>query len=220
MHLSKTIATGALLAFFALPMAPTAQAQSEQVSPARLVHLSGQLFEIALQERDPLLMISAAKLRKSVPLTPVERAPLNADQAPDDVAPHAPISWQDMLDTAAAVAPDNATIAGLIADVSGETTKGVASGQVYSIAKIRKGGRDRYPPLTYEGGKYAAVYVEGAGGSDLNLFVRDEKGRLVCSDTDISAIAYCGWSPAQSAGFTIEVANKSGPSSSYSLITN
>ena len=106
-------------------------------------------------------------------------------------------------------------------DVTFAGTKGVTSGEVYSITTIRAGGTDSYPPMTYTGGEYADVYIEGATSSaDLNVFVRDAQGRLVCSDTDISAIAYCGWRPGKTEGFTVEVTNRSGTPTSYSLITN
>ena len=76
-------------------------------------------------------------------------------------------------------------------------------------------------PWNTSAGDYAEVYVEAKEtASDLNLFVRDGRGRLVCSDTDISAIAYCGWRPATSEFFTVEVVNRGPAASSYSLVTN
>ena len=37
------------------------------------------------------------------------------------------------------------------------------------------------------------VYIEVRDSSDLNLKIFDDQDRLVCSNTDISAISYCGW---------------------------
>ncbi|SEP75914.1 hypothetical protein [Thalassovita taeanensis] len=188
-------------------------------SPIKTAELSARLFEVGLEAGDPLLILAAAKLRKTLNLTLTQRAPTADSPVPEDIAT-APVSWQDMLDTAAELAPGDDQIAALIGDIRAENTKGVSTGQVYSITAIRAGGTDTYPPLPYTGGEYAEVYVEGNDGTDLNLYVSDTKGRLVCSDTDISAIAYCGWRPAQSGGFTIEVKNRGRAASSYSLITN
>ena len=62
--------------------------------------------------------------------------------------------------------------------------------------------------------------MEGKSNADLNVRVLDDKNRLVCSDTDISKIAYCGWRPIKTAPFSIIVENKGNAATSYSLITN
>ena len=72
----------------------------------------------------------------------------------------------------------------------------------------------------FKGGEYAEVYVEGRGTSDLNLYVYDAQNRLVCSDTDISDIAYCGWRPAKTAAFSVKVENKGKSGAPYSMMTN
>ena len=105
--------------------------------------------------------------------------------------------WTDMLEMAAQFASGDEAMLDLIEDVSAETTKGVAGGPVYNIIGIKGRGEDRYASVPFKGGEYAEVYIEGKGTSDLNLFVFDDKNRLVCSDTDKSDIAYCGWRPAR-----------------------
>lgn len=194
----------------------SAQAQT----PLKTAELSAQLYLTGVESADPILVLAAAKLRKSLNFRRIDRAPTSDGAAASADTDEAPLSWQDMLDTAAELAVGDDALLGLIQDVRDENTKGVSTGQVYSITSIRSGGTDTYPPLPYTGGEYAEVYIEGQASADLNLYVHDAKGRLVCSDTDISAIAYCGWRPATSEGFTIIVKNKGGVSSPYSLITN
>ena len=140
---------------------------------------------------DPLLVLSAAKLRKSI-------APVAGDRAAvDGVAGQgAPQGWEEMLASAAALAGDDPLVLVLIEDAKVEATKGVASGPVYNIGSLGNGKGDIYPPIEFRGGEYAEVYVEAKAATNLNLAVFDDKGRLVCSDTDISPIAYCGWTPA------------------------
>ena len=209
------------LSFYMTVIAGLLPLQAMADNPVRNAELSARLFEAAVDLKDPMLAIAAARLRKSVLARRVDIAPEKDGPVPADPAYDRLLSWQDMLDTALSLAPRDATIAKLAEDVKFAGTKGVTAGQVYSITTIRSGGTDTYPPMTYTGGEYADVYVEGAkSGADLNVFVRDNKGRLVCSDTDISAIAYCGWRPAASEGFTVVVTNKSGQPTSYSLITN
>ena len=84
------------------------------------------------------------------------------------------------------------------------------------------GGKDSdtYRNVPFDGKKYAEVYVEAAGNQDLNVFIYDAQNRLVCSDTDSSAIAYCGWRPRESGQFSLKITNESGGSAQYSLMTN
>lgn len=210
---SLCLSLGLAAAVALTPLAALAQ------TPLKTAQLSAQLFLTGVEQSDPVLVIAAAKLRKSLHFQQVARTP-DQDGPAHDAPPEAPLDWHAMLDTAADLATGDDALLGLIQDIRDENTKGVTTGQVYSITSIRAGGTDTYPPLPYTGGDYAEVYVEGQASADLNLYVQDAKGRLVCSDTDISAIAYCGWRPASSEGFTIIVKNKGGTASSYSLITN
>ncbi|MGY3439405.1 MULTISPECIES: hypothetical protein [unclassified Marinovum] len=189
-------------------------------SGAQTAALSAEVFLAGAEAQDPLLMLAAAKLRKSVAFEAITRTPDKDMPLPDDVMAEAPLGWDGMLDAALDMAPEDAVIAALAQDLRAEGARGVQSGQLYSITAIRNGGTDTYPAMVYRGGEYADVYIEGNGGADLNLFVYDAQARLVCSDTDISAIAHCGWTPAQDAAFTVVVRNKGRGHSGYSLITN
>ncbi|KGM49021.1 hypothetical protein [Pseudooceanicola atlanticus] len=215
--MSCRLSTLSALSLSALILLPT----TLSANPVRNAELSARLYEAAVDLKDPMLAIAAARLRKSVLARRVDVEPVKDGPAPSDPTYDRLMSWQDMLDTARELAPGDEVIAKLAEDVKFAGTKGVTSGEVYSITTIRAGGTDSYPPMTYTGGEYADVYIEGAKSSaDLNVFVRDKQGRLVCSDTDISAIAYCGWRPGATEGYTVEVKNKSGIATSYSLITN
>lgn len=195
--------------FLALP------AWAEGPSPVKVAELSARLYAAGMEAGDPLLVLSAARLRKT--LTPVagDRA------AVDGIAGEgAPLGWEEMLASAVELAGDDATLLGLIADATAETNKGVASGPVYNIGSLGNGKGDTYPPIEFRGGEYAEVYVEAKATTNLNLVVYDDKGRLVCSDTDISHIAYCGWTPATAGSFTLKVDNKGPMGADYALMTN
>lgn len=204
----------ALSAFIALSSGTASVSQT----PIQLLEMSGRLFEQGIERLDPILMIAAAKLRRSLALEKKQASSDNGSST--EIIAEDIVSWQDMLDTAISLDPEDEQITTLVADVRAESMKGVKTGQVYSITTLRSGGTDTYPALPYKGGAYAEVYVEGKGRADLNLYVTDSKKRLVCSDTDISTIAYCGWRPDQSDEFVITVKNKGVGKVKYSLITN
>lgn len=189
---------------------------AQALSPVKTAELSARLYDAGLEARDPLLLLSAAKLRKQINPEPTDRAPADGSSVSDG----GPLGWQDMLATAEGLAAGDETLLGLIEDVRAETTKGVVTGPVYNIGALQQGRTDKYPRIEFRGGEYAEVYVEAKSSVDLNLTVVDAQGRLVCSDTDASHIAYCGWRPAESGSYSLEVVNKGGASTGYALMTN
>lgn len=205
----RRILLAALLSTLALPTL------ADTPSPVKVAELSARLYAMGVEQSEPLLILSAARLRKTL-------APVATDRAATEGTPGegSPLTWEEMLASAEALADGDEALAGLIDDIRAETTKGVASGPVYNIGSLTNGRNDTYPPIEFRGGEYAEVYVEAKAATNLNLTVYDDRGRLVCSDTDISHIAYCGWTPAQAGSFTLKVENKGPASASYALMTN
>ncbi len=195
--------------------AAPAFAQSPEPSPVQVAALSARLYDLGMAQGDPVLVLAAARLRKSL-------APVQADRRPEDgaAATEAPLTWAEMADAAEDLAAEDEALIGLIEDLRVETTKGVASGPVYNIGSLAAGKTDTYARIEFRGGEYAEVYVEAKSPVDLNLAVLDAQGRLVCSDTDRSHIAYCGWRPDAAGAFTLKVENKGRAGTGYALMTN
>jgi len=190
-------------------------AVAETQSPVKVAELSARLYAMGLDQGDPLLILSAARLRKTLALEATDRAAVDGTAGTG-----APMSWEEMLASAETLAGDDDMLLGMIDDARVEGSKGVSSGPVYNIGSLTDGDDDTYPPIEFRGGEYAEVYVEAKDATNLNLTVYDDKGRLVCSDTDISHIAYCGWTPAEAGTFTLKVENKGPASAAYALMTN
>lgn len=190
-------------------------ALAEGPSPVKVAELSARLYATGIEAGDPVLILSAARVRKTL-------APVASDRLATEgtAGAGAPLSWEEMLDSATTLAAGDEALLGLIEDARLETTKGVASGPVYNIGSLGNGGGDTYPPIEFRGGEYAEVYVEAKAAVNLNLGIYDDQGRLVCSDTDISHIAYCGWTPATAGTFTLKVENKGPAGADYALMTN
>lgn len=197
--------------FWGLPIAAVA----ESASPVKIAELSARAYVAGVEAGDPLLILSAARLRKTLAPMAVDRAAVAGVAGQG-----APLGWEEMLASAEALAAGDEIVLGLIEDARVEATKGVASGPVYNIGSLGTGRGDTYPPIEFRGGEYAEVYVEAKAATNLNLGVYDDKGRLVCSDTDISHIAYCGWTPAAGGTFTLKVENKGPSAADYALMTN
>lgn len=184
---------------FALP------ALAAPLSGVQTAKLSGQLYAAGLEAGDPLLLIAAAKLRKSV-----------AFRGKGEV----PLGWAAMLARAEDLAAGDDVLLGLIGDVRAESSKGVASGPMYQIGELASGGVDTFPRVGFAAGDYAEIYVEAKGETNLNLRVLDSNGHVVCADTDPSPIAYCGWTAAGGGTFVMQVENLGPQATDYALMTN
>ncbi|EFL89311.1 hypothetical protein R2A130_3061 [Ahrensia sp. R2A130] len=182
---------------------------------------SHKLFEIARADNDPYTMITAAKLRRKAGLREV---PLPSEE--EGGAAHTSdgsalvMSWEEMLGLAVKMSNGNETVASLAEDVRAARSKGVVNGAVYSKARIKPRGKRHYRNLSFEGGKFAEVYAEGHNEANLDMYIYDADGHLICSRTDPSNVSQCGWTPAFTGNFTIVVENKSDQSSSFALMTN
>ncbi|MGB4826907.1 MAG: hypothetical protein WBP18_06450 [Paracoccaceae bacterium] len=186
-----------LIALSALPAA------AEATGPLKLAELSARLYDAGIATGDPVIIATAARLRKEAGL-------------PDEAAP----GWQDMLSAAETLAADDADLLGVIGDIRAETSKGVASGPIYHLAALDAGAADTRPAMAFRGGEYAEAYVEAASGTDLNLTVLDAAGNVVCTDLNTSHIAYCGWTPATDGDFVLVIRNAGTVPADYALMTN
>lgn len=193
-------------------------AQPALTTEIERAELSARLYFTGRDLGDAVMVLAAARLRLSIEPAPADRtAQSDGPEAPP--APEPILAGEEMLATARSLAAGDEALLGLIEDAAADRTKGVASGPLYNIGSLAAGGRDRYDALPFRGGEYAEVYVEARSRSDLRLTVTDEAGRLVCSDSDRSHIAYCGWRPDAPGRFTIVVENR-GAGTSYALMTN
>ena len=61
--------------------------------------------------------------------------------------------------------------------------------------------------ITARGGEEKLVMVIGDGDTDLDLYVYDENGNLIDSDTDSSDTMVCSWTPKWTGKFTIKIKN-------------
>jgi hypothetical protein len=72
----------------------------------------------------------------------------------------------------------------------------------------------------FHAGELAMVTVIGDGYTDLDLYVYDESGNLIASDTDDSDDCVVTWVPRWTGQFTIKVVNRGYTHNSFRLRTN
>jgi hypothetical protein len=70
------------------------------------------------------------------------------------------------------------------------------------------------------GGEVTRVIVRGDGDTDLDLYVYDENGNLIASDTDLTDQCMVAFRPYWTGPFTVKIVNRGGLSNRYSISVN
>ena len=96
---------------------------------------------------------------------------------------------------------------------------GARGGSQIAREAVNANAVDRYQ-IVFNGGEIAQVIVEGDGDTDLDLYVYDEKGRLVAEDIDNSDLCVCRWKPHRTGYFTIRIVNLGSVYNEYTMLTN
>jgi hypothetical protein len=187
---------------------------------AKLYALSRDLVDYGRKNNDALAMIVAAGMRQQVALTSVDRKPTTPGEATAEADDTPDLTVDAILAEAKSMSGDDDAVTALADDVKAAATKGRSKGPAYNVQTLGAKSIDDYANVGFDGGDYAEVYAEGSGRTNLDLYVYDENGNLICSDTAPSDVAYCGWTPRWSGNFDIKVINRGGRSNKYSLITN
>ena len=190
-------------------------------SPLQRLDLAARTAAFARASGDPLALIVAAGLRASVSERLVERQPEHegAAAAPGDGA-EAGDTPASLAAEAVAMSGGDPVIAALAADLAAAARKGLATGVAASRSTVPPGGADWYRGLKFEGGRRAETQIEILGGGDVNLFVYDGRGDLICKDINPSATFFCGWNPPVTAAYTVKLENRGASPVRYKISTN
>lgn len=197
-----------------------AQERSPRVTEA--LALSAQLYLYGQRQSDALAVINAAAIRKTVKF---KHGSIIKDNSDPDVGKTL-LSWEEMLVTAADLAGENQDLKAHIEDVRAHSSRGLVTGAIISKGEIEPLQKREFSDLLFEGGAFAEVYSEGKEPSkgrepsNIDMFVYDQSGTLVCSQTAPDSISLCGWTPRMSSKYKIVLENKSNQPAHFWLFTN
>lgn len=210
---------------------------AETRSPVEQMALAQQLYAYGLEDEDPMLIIAAARLAAGVPSEEVElettdipepddgtkaeeKAKADAKTAKGSDTP--PPDLSAMIAKGRELAGDQKSLQAMLDDIEATKAKGVVSGpKVHSRAigpriRVRYYGRT----TTYRGGRRATVSLAGNGATNLDLYVYDENGNLICKSTRGWDRESCAWSPRWTGPFKIYVVNRGYRTNFYKIWTN
>ena len=215
-----------ILLFAALSI-PSAIAQNSTSKPSTAtpdqdvsyIRLSAELASAARDERDTILMVAAAILDERVVAqdTPREKVSESDDATEADKGN----GDESLFALAEEYAGSNEELLALVADAKQRdfAPKGRRGGAAVTYDRVLARSTDIYR-IVFRGRELAEVCVVGDGDTDLDLYIYDENGNLVCSDTDYTDRNYCSWTPRWTGPFEIEIENLGGVYNRYRLATN
>lgn len=97
--------------------------------------------------------------------------------------------------------------------------RGAVNGPKYAYTRVMANSSDVYRVNFYKD-QTAEVAVSGDHDTDLDLYVYDENGNLIVSDTDYTDQCYVRWCPKWTGTFAIKIVNRGGVYNQYALVTN
>jgi hypothetical protein len=183
--------------------------------------LADELARYGDAKKDPLALIVAAQIKKQIPVVDApDLKPAKTGSAPDtQKSTGVDYSVEALLTRARSLAGDNKDVLALADDVQQTSSRGATGGPKRGRDGVLAGSTDSYR-ITFRGDQRAAVLVSGDGDTDLDLFVYDENGNLICSDEDATDVMLCEWEPAWTGPFLIEIKNLGRVRNRYEIITN
>jgi hypothetical protein len=189
------------------PDARAAQASRGSAATAAVARMATAhgLVRYGDARRDALALITAARMLKAARAQPSEarrQGPAATDRKPAGDR----YAVDGVLARAHTLAAGRPELLALTDDVANEGARGAASGPKRWTELVRSGETDRYR-VGFRGGEPAMVAVSGDGDSDLDLYILDERGNVVCKDEQRSDDMACRWTPQRSGEYTIAVRN-------------
>lgn len=98
-------------------------------------------------------------------------------------------------------------------------TRGAVGGAKYGEGRVYGNDYTDYT-VKFWANELAEVIVIGDGDNDLDLYIYDENGNLIASDTDYTDQCVCRWIPSWTGAFTIRIINRGSIYSDFVIATN
>jgi hypothetical protein len=194
---------------------PKAPATDE---PVERLQMSSDLLAFGRRTKDPVALIVAARVLKTLGSTEVDRKP-EGRPATGAQKSGRPVSADSVLAEARDLAKGDKVIT-LLVDETAAMGSAAPEGQPGTHQDLVQPGDTDVYSVVFTGGQLAEAGVAGDGGSDLDLLVYDENDHLVCRSAGSSDREYCRWWPRWTGAFRIEVQNLGTAANSYRLATN
>ncbi len=230
----RLIAYTALACVSSYAMAEAEGDQSGSADAVANVALANQLAAYGKANKDPIALISAARILKGSGIQdtaraknsevsdPKKEAKAHVAAAPTAAKPKSNAdAVKDFLDQARTFANGTPEIVAL-ADMTGKMlgTRGAFGGPKRTVDTVLSGHRDVYR-IAFRGHESAAIALRTDDSSDVSIAVYDGDGDRICSgEVQTGHVALCKWRPRTASTYTISITNNGDEDSDYALVTN
>lgn len=197
-------------------------AQSGTAGPAGRIVLAQTTYQLAMERGDPVLLLSAIRLARSVIVRPATNWTKTTEgDSPADVvvgrsAAPDPASPQ-VLAIAQALAGEDYTLQDIVYDLDAQRPHVRLPTAIRATADLAGGQTDSWR-IALSGDVPAEIGVIGDGDGALGLTVTDDGGSIVCALPPGVAPALCRFTPARNGFFSVAVSNHGAVLNSYQLI--
>ncbi|MGP1275455.1 MAG: hypothetical protein ACQRW7_08560 [Caulobacterales bacterium] len=192
--------------------------RSDERTGVELLAMSQDLYAYGVDARDPLALIVAARIRQGVEVEDREYEVDEQGGEPEDAEIEF-ASAEDMLDEARVLARGDEALASLIEEVEADASRGRVGGPGRDTGWVGARSTTSYN-VTFRGGERAAIWASGPGRTDLDMYVYDQNGNLICRHIDYSDRMSCFWTPRWTGTFRVQVRNLGNVGVSYNIVTN
>lgn len=197
-----------------------AQAGSADISA---IKLGNELAKFGYASQSAASLIEAARILSSVPTRAfVAESTERGPAVKDAEAKQSKVEFdvKKLLADAKRMAKNDDALLALARRVENTpVAAGRTNGPGRTYERVNARSYDQYN-VRFRGGELAEVVVIGDGDTDLDLYVYDENGNLVASDTDYTDNCYVRWYPKWTGNFRIKIVNRGYVYNNYVLITN
>jgi len=194
-----------------------AAAVSESASAVEAIRTANMLARYGYSAKDPMALITAARIKKEAGGSDSKAARVDGKAGAAKNKPDA-LSVEAILARAKELSTGRADLIAMADDVANAKGRGAINGPGTLLTVVSARAVDNFR-VTFRGGEPARVLVSGDGDSDLDLYIYDENGKLVCDDTDGTDTMVCAWTPRYTGPFTIRVRNL-GVANQYRIVHN
>jgi hypothetical protein len=187
--------------------------------PVARLQMSSDLLAFGRGNKDPLAVIVAARIMKTVGGTETDMKPEGRGATDNPQKPGQPVTPDTILVDARDLAKGDKLTNLLIDEAAAMGSHGGAAQLKTHHDTVQAGATDAYT-VVYNGGQLAEAGIAGDGGSDLDLLVYDENDHLVCRSASSNDREYCQWWPRWTGPFRIEILNLGTAPNHYRVATN
>lgn len=206
-----------------------AAAATPEVQAVQSVSLARDLAAYGQRAKSPEALAVAAQILLDNPTRDMqaEKQEEAGQEKPAEGAAKADVAQPSLdpaklLTEAEGMAAGNQTTLTLIRELKSRATvktRGRSGGPAQRRDRVSARSTDIYN-VTFQGGRPAIIRVSGDGDTDLDLYVYDENGNLIVSDTDTTDECLVMWTPRWTGRFRIKVSNMGRIYNNYILLTN